>query len=145
MRWYGKKRWEALPLNGTEDRWYILNYGGYHVYQETNACLVESIVNSCSFSKPQWYVLIMIAILGMFYQETNTCLVESIVNSCSFSKPRWYVFIMITILGKKKWEALPLHGTEDRWYIHITVNYGSYPVADLGGVRVVQMYPPFGC
>ena len=49
----------------------------------------------------------------MFYQETNTCLVESIVNSCSFSKSRWYVLIMITILGKKRWEALPLHGTKD--------------------------------
>ena len=54
-----------------------------------------------------------IVVATMFYQETNTCLVESIVNRYSFSKPRWYVLIMITILGKKRWEALPLHGTED--------------------------------
>ena len=35
---------------------------------------------------------------------------------------------MIAILGKKRWEALPMHGKEERWYIHITVNYGSYTV-----------------
>ena len=83
-----------------------------------------------------------IMVATMFYQETNTCLVESIVNRYSFSKPQWYVFIMITNLGKKRWEALPLHVTEDRWYIHITVNYGSYPVADLGGGKGGANVPP---
>ena len=51
----GKKRWEALPLHGTEDRWSVtctkLIMVAAVLYQEINSCLVESI---CQRNEELW-------------------------------------------------------------------------------------------